>query len=188
MAWKSNSQVVFMHRRLFPIVFVFEPVLFAPSTPPRSPLTGTSQTDIVATMDNPLVEKADVVFHLSEFVNDQQFLFFALVCSSWRRAWRERPTATKAVTLDTSVAQLSYSVECGLNPVDKICWLSARYGRLDLLQWARSNDCPWDRHTCSMAAWGGHLAVLQWARANNCPWDESTCSLAASDGHPAVLQ
>jgi hypothetical protein len=38
-----------------------------------------------------------------------------------------------------------------------------------MLQWARSNNCPWDSTTCSEAARGGHLEVLQWARSNNCP-------------------
>jgi len=47
----------------------------------------------------------------------------------------------------------------------------------------RANGCPWDEQTCYMAARGGHLEVLQWARANGCRWNEYTCSGAASDGH-----
>ena len=42
------------------------------------------------------------------------------------------------------------------------------------MQWARANDCPWDKDTRAGAAEGGHLEVLQWARANGCPWDEET--------------
>jgi len=35
---------------------------------------------------------------------------------------------------------------------------------------------------------GGHLEVLQWLRANDCPWDKDTCSHSAGDGHLEVLQ
>jgi hypothetical protein len=48
-----------------------------------------------------------------------------------------------------------------------------------VLQWARTNGCPWDERTCLRAAEGGHLEVLQWARANGCLWDEQTCACAA---------
>jgi hypothetical protein len=34
---------------------------------------------------------------------------------------------------------------------------------LDLLNWARRHDCPWDVVTCASAAEGGHLDVLRWA-------------------------
>jgi hypothetical protein len=30
---------------------------------------------------------------------------------------------------------------------------------------------------------GGHLEVLKWARANDCPWGEKTRELAASKGY-----
>jgi hypothetical protein len=46
------------------------------------------------------------------------------------------------------------------------CAAAAKYGRLDVLQWARANGCPWDEWTCSEAAKGGRLDVLQWAHAN----------------------
>ena len=49
---------------------------------------------------------------------------------------------------------------------------AAEDGRLEVLQWARANGCPWDKWTCERAAEGGHLEVLQWARANGCSWDE----------------
>ncbi len=47
---------------------------------------------------------------------------------------------------------------------------------LEVLKWARENNCPWDKLTCSYAASNGHLEVLKWARANNCPWDAKNCS------------
>lgn len=46
------------------------------------------------------------------------------------------------------------------------CKKCAKEGHLGLLQWARSNVCPWDKYTCSGAAEGGHLESLKWAREN----------------------
>jgi hypothetical protein len=68
------------------------------------------------------------------------------------------------------------------------CAYAAHHGHLDVLQWVRANNCPWGEGTCAYAAENGHLAVLQWARANGCPWDENTCGFAAMNGHLAVLQ
>ena len=56
-------------------------------------------------------------------------------------------------------------------------------GHLEVLKWARENDCPWDEETCAGAAAHGHLEVLKWARANGCPWGEHTRRLSASMGY-----
>nr|WIL02941.1 ankyrin repeat protein [Cedratvirus borely] len=69
-----------------------------------------------------------------------------------------------------------------------VCSSAASGGYLEILQWARANNCYWDEWTCSVAAAGGHLEVLKWVRANGCPWDESTCSQAALKGHLEILQ
>jgi len=47
--------------------------------------------------------------------------------------------------------------------------VAATGGQLEVLQWLRTNGCPWNADTCSVAATGGHLEVLQWLRANGCP-------------------
>jgi hypothetical protein len=42
--------------------------------------------------------------------------------------------------------------------------------------------------TCSAAAEGGHLEVLQWARAHDCPWNEARVrEYAAAGGHVDML-
>ncbi len=71
---------------------------------------------------------------------------------------------------------------------DILCAYAAKSGHLEILQWARSQGCPWDRWTCTYAAEGGHLEVLQWAHSQGCPWDVHTCAWAAQSGHLAVLQ
>lgn len=137
--------------------------------------------------ENPLVTKADIVSHLSGFVHDNQHLFFASVCCGWKHAWGRRPTATQAVTADTSVSQLRRSFESGLGRTNAVCDAAARLGRLDLLQSARAGGCPWSSSTMRWAAWGGHLGVCQWAKQAGCPWSKDTCSWAALRGHQHVL-
>merc|ERR1711934_692323 len=61
-------------------------------------------------------------------------------------------------------------------------------GHLEILQWLRSEGCPWDSRACSCAASGGHLETLKWLRSEGCPWDEETCRSAAEHGHLEVLK
>ena len=68
------------------------------------------------------------------------------------------------------------------------CWKAAEHGHLEVLQWARENGCSWNWETCAHAAKGGHLEVLQWARANGCPWNSTTCAYAAKGGHLETLK
>jgi len=71
------------------------------------------------------------------------------------------------------------------------CIYAAKGGHLKVLQWARSQGCPWNVYTCRFAAEGGHLEVLQWARSDPtdpCPWDELVCINAALKGHLEVLK
>src|SRR5689334_10696245 len=52
------------------------------------------------------------------------------------------------------------------------CNLAAAEGNLNLIEWARTNGCPWNEDTCACAAEGGHLEVLKWAIANRCHWNK----------------
>ncbi|KAL6057546.1 Ankyrin repeat-containing domain [Balamuthia mandrillaris] len=45
-----------------------------------------------------------------------------------------------------------------------------------VLQWAREQGCPWDKHTCAQAARNGHLEVLKWAVEKGCHCDAATCA------------
>nr|WIL03225.1 ankyrin repeat protein [Cedratvirus borely] len=52
-------------------------------------------------------------------------------------------------------------------PKDRICYLIAIKGKLQVLKWARSKGYLWDEWTCAYAARFGHLEMLKWARANS---------------------
>ena len=69
-----------------------------------------------------------------------------------------------------------------------LCYYAAKTGQLDVLQWARQNNCYWTVWTCTDAAENGHLHILQWLHEHNCPWDEMTCAFAAYKGHLHILQ
>ena len=66
---------------------------------------------------------------------------------------------------------------------------AAQRGDLEVLQWLRSQNCPWD-DACRATAEHGHLEILQWLRAQEppCPWSAATCSRAAGRGHLHILQ
>lgn len=69
-----------------------------------------------------------------------------------------------------------------------ICVNSAKYGHLEILQWARQNDFPWDKYVCHNAAKYGYLEISQWIRQNGCEWDADTYTNAAGNGHLKILQ
>lgn len=48
---------------------------------------------------------------------------------------------------------------------------TAKGGHLKVLQWLRTNGCPWNECACTSAAFGGHFDILTWAIANGCPKD-----------------
>ncbi len=69
-----------------------------------------------------------------------------------------------------------------------VCEIAAENNHLEVLKWARSQGCTWDKWTCAQAAGNGHLGILQWARFQGCPWNHRTCSAAAKNGHLEVLK
>lgn len=89
---------------------------------------------------NPISTNADIMSHLTELVDEGQYLFFTSVCRGWRHAWGHRSTQTKAVTAETSVPRLIRSFEYGLGRTSTICDAIAKIGRLDLLQCARAHS------------------------------------------------
>ena len=132
-------------------------------------------------------------------------LWFRLACRSWAAAGAGaaqsggeglppgKVTRTRGANASASVARAEVVFNCleGSDRVEfesGICGFAASSGHLDVLQWARAREYPWDHiqwdpleggsiaGTCKSAAKNGHLAILQWARAKGCPWDKKTCA------------
>lgn len=64
-------------------------------------------------------------------------------------------------------------------------------GHLHIIQWARQNDCPWNKDTCEDAVFNGHLHILQWARQNGCRWNKYTCidvAVRSGEDNAEILQ
>ena len=60
---------------------------------------------------------------------------------------------------------------------------------MEVLQWAREHDCPWNEETCECAALVGNLEMLKWAVELGCVWDAHECArLADEEGHAEVAQ
>ena len=79
-------------------------------------------------METPVWENADVLHGLAEFVG-KDFLFFGGVSRTWRSTWGNRPAETRVMTAHTSVKQLLYGLECGLQLGTKLCAAAAGFGR-----------------------------------------------------------
>ena len=66
--------------------------------------------------------------------------------------------------------RLYYQEHLGWAAAAYPCQGAARGGHLEVLQWARANECPWDKYTCVYARKHGHHDLLKWAIANGCPY------------------
>ena len=155
--------------------------------------TKSSEPEVLNLLQLPM----DVLNNIFSFISEEERAILREVC----RRFRNSPVLTESKFTEATVlaatrhgatnllswlfSRINYDTKRSLGP--KICKAAARAGKLEVLQWARANGCPWSA-TCSKAAAGGHLEVLQWAHANGCPWNELTCSEAAKGGHLAVLK
>ncbi|CAM9268321.1 unnamed protein product [Ectocarpus fasciculatus] len=145
--------------------------------------------------DLPAAIGPDILSQMAEFVGDKQYLFFAPVSKDWRSAWGGRPTVTSYATPHTSLSQLRWSLDCGLNKENGmqnglVLTLLARTGDLQLLEVAHKKlGCPLMFQFFFVAAGCGHLDVLIWAtRTVKRSWDISTSAAAAKGGHLHILR
>ncbi len=113
------------------------------------------------------------------------------VCSRWRLL---SPLSFPSSAFATVAAEgghlkvLQWARSQGCPWDGQTCAMAARGGHLEVLQWLRTQGCPWNEWTGKNAACRGHLKMLKWARSQGCPWDETTCDQAARGGHLEVLQ
>ena len=102
---------------------------------------------------------------------------------TWR-AISASPSQVGKLWLAAVVARGARAGKAGAAPL----MLDDFVGRVEMLAWAKANQCPWLERTCALAAESGRLEVLQWAREHGCPWDSGTCACAAQGGHLEVLK
>jgi hypothetical protein len=88
---------------------------------------------------------------------------------------------------------LEWSIEQGYRHIfdGSFCKIAAEEGNLEILQWLRSQGCPWWYGRFNNATEMGHAAVrgkninlLRWVIEQGCPWDEQhACERAFGSGH-----
>ena len=96
----------------------------------------------------------------------------AVVASNLPRAGTVGGGPLKITELCGTVQLLAWAKANDCPWVARTCALAARIGHSEVLTWAREHGCDWDADTCAWAAWRGHLEVLIWAREHGCPWEE----------------
>jgi hypothetical protein len=70
----------------------------------------------------------------------------------------------------------------------RICYLAAKYGRLDLLSKAYKDKFPWNSLTCAYAVLNNHLECLMFAHEHGCSWNKEIYMIAAKNGHLDCLK
>ena len=65
---------------------------------------------------------------------------------------------------------------------ENVCFLAALHGHLEVLRWARSQGCPWNKSLTWTAAMSGQLKVLVWLIKEECPYNKRQCREAAARG------
>jgi hypothetical protein len=59
---------------------------------------------------------------------------------------------------------------------------AALNGHLQLCQWLRAQQCPWDCIVAHVAAAGNHFEILRWLIESGCPYTNETLCVYAVDG------
>ena len=137
------------------------------------------------------------------------FRYGPLACKTFLRASEcnkhfKKITTGESVTSSVSCAKKYFEDKCTGLKQDEFFWYNAaRYGRLEVMEWARLQgySVAWKigwfyigPKTCAKAAEYGQLQALQWLKENDCPWDNhtcqaaDTCQAAARNGHLSCLQ
>jgi hypothetical protein len=98
---------------------------------------------------------------LSRFT-DEDVVQCVQVCKRWNGilAFSKEKIRISLLYSYTNLDLIKWTEDvCKLN-YDSMCNKFAKYGNLTGLMWARENNRPWNRITCSLAARNGHLNVL----------------------------
>ena len=105
-------------------------------------------------------------------------------------------TTGESVTSSVSCAKKYFEDEgTGEDELQFFWFNAARYGRIDVMEWAHQQEFSdvWSEYSfgarlCQEAAVYGQLQPLQWLRENGCPWNGYTCEAAACNGNISILQ
>lgn len=138
-------------------------------------------------------ETLDLIF---SFVPRVYRIFTRSVCKLWK-SFLVYPIEKMEIVIKLiefgDMHCINYIIQNGfklISEVDqkKFYKLAARYGHLELLEWAFANKYKRNKHICSTAAAGGNLEILRWLRLKGFPWSSKTASHAALSGNFDMLK
>ena len=120
------------------------------------------------------------------------FRFVPTVNRRFRSLYHHPPNTMYMAAIASDTTREIWLEEEEANVRENGCYVAAKFGNIEALQWFHSHDCGWDCRVCVQAATDGDLRILQWARSQTppCPWDEdkNACEAAAASGRLGVLQ
>jgi hypothetical protein len=124
------------------------------------------------------------------------FFVISMVCRKWNiviSRWRyfndsNQKMITPSHVIVDSQKLCEWFLSINYPYSDKICQISARYGKLTILQWAWNSGYSFNDKTCSEAAKNGHLDVLDWLLKSKCYFNRDICCQAAKNGHLHILE
>jgi len=153
------------------------------------PLTTTK----LASIDGP-----DLLRLIIEFLDEDHCLHAALACRRFSQivkvmhpnGWQTSPGGVvSSVERFIWVSSLPSPPSWLSNWNKRTCNIIAQHGGLKVLEWVRSQGCPWNADMCATAAAkGGHLNVLRYLRAYGCEFEAQTATAAAQAGQLKVLK
>lgn len=115
-------------------------------------------------------------------------LCLPFICSSRYilEAFRRKKVAlvSQESSFCTRIQLIKWAVEmgCPLYNDDRLCKYAAKYGHLEIMKWARQQQCQWSSRVLIAAIRSGNLRTVIWLRNQSppCPgWQSAYCCLAA---------
>ena len=139
------------------------------------------------------------------FLGVGHFRYAGIACKMFLQAnltvnGDKKITNTKNVTSSISCARQYFDDQGTGTEQLRLFWYSAaRYGRVDVMEWAYQQGYSrvWKERymhayigekICAVAAQYGRLSCLQYLIENGCEWNDYTVINAAANGHLSILQ
>ena len=63
---------------------------------------------------------------------------------------------------------------------------ATRYSTLEVMEWLKTEGCPWYTSTFQTATEMGDLQKMKWLRDNGCRWDSNTLGFAKSNSNRSI--
>jgi hypothetical protein len=94
----------------------------------------------------------------------------------------------RAAGMYADIATLEAAHALGMQYTHTVMEGAASGNELAVVQFLRSQSCPWSTVVFNQAAQRGHTEICAYLHSEQCPWSSTTCTLAAACGHTSTLR